>query len=278
MYGDATVPGQPVRQPGRRSLGGRQHRLQQRLRRHHRRRHRCAPPRPRRQHLDQPVRSGRRRRQRRQRLRRRHPRLGLRRQQQHRSTTARRTTTARTSPAPSARVGGNGTGVAGVNWNVKMISAKFLGRRGGTTANAIKAVDYFTDLKTRHGLNIVATNNSWGGGGFSQGLLDAINRGGNAEHPVHRRGRQRRQRRRRYNNDATAKLPVQLPVHRQRQLRLRHRRRRHHQHRRTVELLQLRRDHGRPRCAGLGDLLHGADQAECSPTAPTAAPRWPRRT
>ena len=55
---------------------------------------------------------------------------------------------------------------------------KFLGRSGGTTANAIKAVDYFTDLKTRHGLNIVATNNSWGGGGFSQALLDAINRGG----------------------------------------------------------------------------------------------------
>jgi hypothetical protein len=64
--------------------------------------------------------------------------------------------------------GGNGTGVAGVNWNVTIISAKFLGRRGGTTANAIKAVDYFTDLKTRHGMNIVATNNSWGGGGFSQ--------------------------------------------------------------------------------------------------------------
>ena len=59
--------------------------------------------------------------------------------------------------------GGNGTGVAGVNWNVKMITAKFLGRRGGTTANAIKAVDYMTDLKSRHGLNLVATNNSWGG-------------------------------------------------------------------------------------------------------------------
>jgi thermitase len=28
--------------------------------------------------------------------------------------------------------------------------------------------------------SIVATSNSWGGGGFSQGLLDAINRGGNA--------------------------------------------------------------------------------------------------
>ena len=80
-----------------------------------------------------------------------------------------------------AGVGGNGKGVAGVCWSgVKLISAKFLGRRGGTTANAIKAVDYITDLKTRHGMNIVATNNSWGGGGFSQGLSDAITRANNA--------------------------------------------------------------------------------------------------
>lgn len=78
-------------------------------------------------------------------------------------------------------VGGNGIGVAGVCWSgLKMISGRFLGRRGGTTANAIKAVDYFTDLKTRHGLNIVATNNSWGGGGFSQALQDAIGRANNA--------------------------------------------------------------------------------------------------
>lgn len=76
--------------------------------------------------------------------------------------------------------GGNGSGVAGVNWSVTIISAKFLGRRGGTTANAIKAVDYITDLKTRHNLNIVATNNSWGGGGFSQGLQDAIERANQA--------------------------------------------------------------------------------------------------
>ena len=73
-------------------------------------------------------------------------------------------------------VGGNGKGVAGVNWKVTLISAKFLGRRGGTTANSIKAIDYFTDLKLRHNLNIVATNNSWGGGGFSQGVQDAIER------------------------------------------------------------------------------------------------------
>jgi subtilisin family serine protease len=77
-------------------------------------------------------------------------------------------------------VGGNGKGVAGVCWSVKLISGKFLGRRGGTTANAIKAVNYFTDLKTRHGLNLVATNNSWGGGGFSQALKDAIDRAGAA--------------------------------------------------------------------------------------------------
>jgi subtilisin family serine protease len=74
----------------------------------------------------------------------------------------------------------DGTGVVGVNWNVTLISGKFLGRRGGTTANAIKAVDYFTDLKTRHGLNIVATNNSWGGGGYSQAWHDAIERANTA--------------------------------------------------------------------------------------------------
>jgi thermitase len=72
--------------------------------------------------------------------------------------------------------GANGIGVAGVCWSVKLMDAKFLGRWGGTTANAVKAVDYFTDLKTNHGLNFVATSNSWGGGGFSQALQDAIER------------------------------------------------------------------------------------------------------
>jgi subtilisin family serine protease len=70
--------------------------------------------------------------------------------------------------------GGNGTGVVGVNWDVTMISLKFLGATGGSTANAVKALDYVTDLKNRHGINIVATSNSWGGGGYSQSLHDAI--------------------------------------------------------------------------------------------------------
>jgi subtilisin family serine protease len=76
--------------------------------------------------------------------------------------------------------GGNGTGVAGVCWDLKIVTGKFLGTGGGTTANAILAVDYMTDLKTRHSLNMPATSNSWGGGGFSQGLKDAITRAGNA--------------------------------------------------------------------------------------------------
>ena len=77
--------------------------------------------------------------------------------------------------------GNNGVGISGIcQTGIKMLNAKFLGSQGGTTANAVKAVDYFTDLKTRHNINIVATNNSWGGGGFSQALADAIARANTA--------------------------------------------------------------------------------------------------
>jgi len=77
--------------------------------------------------------------------------------------------------------GNNEKGVAGVCWQAQLISLKFLSNSGGTTANAIKALNYITDLKRRHGLNIVATNNSWGGGGYSNGLYDAITSAGRAE-------------------------------------------------------------------------------------------------
>jgi subtilisin family serine protease len=76
--------------------------------------------------------------------------------------------------------GGNAVGVAGINWTVTMIPAKFLGADGGSTAGAIKAVDYLTDLKTRHGVGIVASNNSWGGGGYSSALHASIIRAANA--------------------------------------------------------------------------------------------------
>lgn len=76
-------------------------------------------------------------------------------------------------------VGNNAIGVAGVAWNVKMISAKFLGPGGGYTSDAVRALDYLTALKNS-GVNIVATNNSWGGGGYSSALHAAIIRSANA--------------------------------------------------------------------------------------------------
>jgi len=72
-------------------------------------------------------------------------------------------------------IGHNGAGVVGVNWNITMIPAKFLGAGGGTTDKAVEAVDYFVRLKQR-GVNIVAINNSWGGGGYDLLLLEAIKR------------------------------------------------------------------------------------------------------
>ena len=74
----------------------------------------------------------------------------------------------------------NGVGLIGICPTVKMIDGKFL-EGSGSTADAIGAVDYMTDLKLRHGINLVATNNSWGGGGYSQALKDAIDRMGAAD-------------------------------------------------------------------------------------------------
>jgi len=77
--------------------------------------------------------------------------------------------------------GGNGTGVAGVNWNVNLISAKFFGANAATLEMAVRAFDYMTDLKTRHGINLVATNNSWSGGAYAQSLHDAAIRHARAD-------------------------------------------------------------------------------------------------
>jgi subtilisin family serine protease len=71
-------------------------------------------------------------------------------------------------------VGDNGVGVAGVNWNVRLLGCKFLGADGrGPISAAIACLDYVKTMKDR-GVNIVATNNSWGGGAFSQALHDVI--------------------------------------------------------------------------------------------------------
>jgi hypothetical protein len=149
-------------------------------------------------------------------------------------------------------IGGNGKGVAGVCWSgIKMISGKFLGSNGGTTANAIKAIDYMTDLKTRHNLNLVATNNSWGGGGFSQALQDAITRAGNANILfIAAAGNSGA------DNDTTPELSGELSQQQH------HRGRVDHLQRRDVELLPVRRELGRHLRARLGDLVDGAGAPE----------------
>ena len=68
----------------------------------------------------------------------------------------------------------NSQGVAGVNWSVQILSCKFLDSNGfGDTAAALTCLDMIQSLKNL-GVNIVATNNSWGGGAYSQALSDAI--------------------------------------------------------------------------------------------------------
>ena len=71
-------------------------------------------------------------------------------------------------------VGANGVGVTGVNWTVRVMACKFLAATGsGSVADAIDCLEYIKLMKDR-GVDVVATSNSWGGGGFSQSLFDAI--------------------------------------------------------------------------------------------------------
>ena len=66
-------------------------------------------------------------------------------------------------------VGNNGVGVAGVNWEVSLLPVKFLDAQGGGTAQgAIESINYATKMKVQ------VMNNSWGGGSFSQTLMDSI--------------------------------------------------------------------------------------------------------
>ncbi|KZN35107.1 S8 family serine peptidase [Pseudoalteromonas luteoviolacea] len=70
--------------------------------------------------------------------------------------------------------GNNSEGVVGVNHEVSIIGCKFLNSSGsGSTADAIKCIDYMVAMKNA-GHNISVLNNSWGGGGFSQALYDSI--------------------------------------------------------------------------------------------------------
>jgi subtilisin family serine protease len=75
-----------------------------------------------------------------------------------------------------AATGGNGIGVAGVTWSTLIVPLKFLDASGsGYTSGAVQALDYFTKAAAASTtIDFVATNNSWGGGGPSTSLYDAI--------------------------------------------------------------------------------------------------------
>lgn len=67
-------------------------------------------------------------------------------------------------------VGNNAVGMTGVMWSCKILPLKFLNASGsGAISGALSALQY---CRTK---NVKVSNNSWGGGGFSQAFLDAIN-------------------------------------------------------------------------------------------------------
>ena len=68
----------------------------------------------------------------------------------------------------------DGIGIAGINWKVQLLSLKFLDSNGsGYISDAVLCFQKVTALKEQ-GFNIRLTSNSWGGGGFSQSLKDAM--------------------------------------------------------------------------------------------------------
>jgi subtilisin family serine protease len=76
----------------------------------------------------------------------------------------------------------NALGVAGVNWQVRLMALRFLGGAGeGDVADAIACYNYLVAMKGR-GVNVRVANNSWGGYQRSTALRDAIARAG--EHGV----------------------------------------------------------------------------------------------
>jgi subtilisin family serine protease len=65
----------------------------------------------------------------------------------------------------------NGHPHVGVTWHVQLMGCKFLSAGGGgMTSDAIICIDYAVNMGAK------VMNNSWGGGAFSQALLDAIDR------------------------------------------------------------------------------------------------------
>lgn len=72
--------------------------------------------------------------------------------------------------------GNNAIGVAGINWNVSLMTLKFMDDKGvGDTGGAIRAIDYILMMKNIYHINVVVANASWGGGtGYSSLFYNRI--------------------------------------------------------------------------------------------------------
>jgi thermitase len=76
--------------------------------------------------------------------------------------------------------GNNDEGIAGINWNVRIMPLKFLGKGGfGSTKDAIEAINYAIDRKQK-GVNVRVISASWGSTQYSKALEDAIRAAGEA--------------------------------------------------------------------------------------------------
>lgn len=64
--------------------------------------------------------------------------------------------------------GNNSVGSTGVAWQVRLMAVRFLGPNGGSTSDGIRVINYARE----NGADIISA--SWGGGGYSQGLYNAI--------------------------------------------------------------------------------------------------------
>ena len=74
-------------------------------------------------------------------------------------------------------LGNNALGVVGVNWTTSIMAVKALNSSGtGTAADAISGIEFVLQAAATTGANVRILNNSWSIGGFSQALLDEINK------------------------------------------------------------------------------------------------------
>lgn len=68
----------------------------------------------------------------------------------------------------------NITGVAGINWNARIMALKFLQADGvGRLSDAVQAIDYLMMMK-RRGVDVRVMNSSWGGSPYSQVFSDVL--------------------------------------------------------------------------------------------------------